>query len=170
MVSDLLVAHARRHRHPQRRRGRLDLRCASAGAETDQTAVLIDGVKLNDPSSTGGGYNFATLLAGDVDRIEVLRGPQSTLWGSQAIGGVVSMIQDPGRALSGDAVIEGELARRGGLWPGGRRRRRQGRARRAGGSAAGSLHHRRRLHLRRGHGRQGEGRLPQHRPVRRRAW
>lgn len=78
------------------------------GAETDQTAVLIDGVKLNDPSSTGGGYNFATLLAGDVDRIEVLRGPQSTLWGSQAIGGVVSMItKTPDGPLSGDAVIEG---------------------------------------------------------------
>jgi len=78
------------------------------GAESDQTAVLIDGVKLSDPSSTGGGYNFATLLAGDVSRIEVLRGPQSTLWGSQAIGGVVSMItQTPDGALSGDAVIEG---------------------------------------------------------------
>jgi len=78
------------------------------GAETDQTAVLIDGVKLNDPSSTGGGYNFATLLAGDVDRIEVLRGPQSTLWGSQAIGGVVSMLtKTPDGPLSGDATIEG---------------------------------------------------------------
>lgn len=78
------------------------------GAESDQTAVLIDGVKLNDPSSTGGGYNFATLLAGDVDRIEVLRGPQSTLWGSQAIGGVVSMItKTPDGPLSGDATVEG---------------------------------------------------------------
>ncbi|KQZ04733.1 TonB-dependent receptor [Caulobacter sp. Root1455] len=78
------------------------------GAETDQTAVLIDGVKLNDPSSTGGGYNFATLLAGDVDRIEVLRGPQSTLWGSQAIGGVVSMLtKTPDGPLSGDALVEG---------------------------------------------------------------
>jgi vitamin B12 transporter len=78
------------------------------GAETDQTAVLIDGVKLNDPSSTGGGYNFATLLAGDVSRIEVLRGPQSTLWGSQAIGGVVNMITTtPHGPLSGDATIEG---------------------------------------------------------------
>ena len=78
------------------------------GAEAEQTAVLIDGVKLNDPSSTGGGYNFATLLAGDIDRIEVLRGPQSTLWGSQAIGGVVSMItKTPDGPLSGDATVEG---------------------------------------------------------------
>ncbi|MDG2531424.1 TonB-dependent receptor plug domain-containing protein [Caulobacter endophyticus] len=62
------------------------------GAETDQTVVLIDGVKLNDPASTGGGYNFATLLAGNLNRIEVLRGSQSTLWGSQAIGGVVNLL------------------------------------------------------------------------------
>jgi len=61
------------------------------GAETDQTLVVIDGVKLNDPSAVGGGYNFGNLLIGDVDRTEVLRGPQSTLWGSQAIGGVVSI-------------------------------------------------------------------------------
>ena len=78
------------------------------GAESDQTAVLIDGVKLNDPSTTGGGYNFATLLAGDVSQIEVLRGPQSTLWGSQAIGGVVSMItKTPDGPLSGDTTVEG---------------------------------------------------------------
>ena len=62
------------------------------GAESDQTVVLIDGVKLNDPSSAGGGYNFANLLTTDYMRIEVLRGPQSTLWGSQAIGGVVNIV------------------------------------------------------------------------------
>ncbi len=62
------------------------------GAESDQTVVLIDGVKLNDPSSAGGGFNFANLLTGDYMRIEVLRGPQSTLWGSQAIGGVVNIV------------------------------------------------------------------------------
>ena len=78
------------------------------GAESDQTAVLIDGVKLNDPSATGGGYNFATLLAGNLSRIEVLRGPQSTLWGSQAIGGVVNMITEtPKGALSTSVALEG---------------------------------------------------------------
>jgi vitamin B12 transporter len=66
------------------------------GAESDQTVVLIDGVKLNDPSSPGGGFNFANLLVGNLERIEVLRGPQSTLYGSQAIGGVVNLITRSG--------------------------------------------------------------------------
>ncbi|WP_419815707.1 TonB-dependent receptor plug domain-containing protein [Glacieibacterium sp.] len=65
------------------------------GAESDQTVALIDGVKLNDPSSPGGGFNFGNLLTGNIARIEVLRGAQSVLWGSQAIGGVVNMITTP---------------------------------------------------------------------------
>lgn len=78
------------------------------GAETDQTLVLIDGVQLNDPSLIGGGYNFANLLAGDYERIEVLRGPQSTLWGSQAIGGVVHVVTaSPDGPMSGQANFEG---------------------------------------------------------------
>ncbi|MBP8231898.1 MAG: TonB-dependent receptor [Rhizorhabdus sp.] len=77
------------------------------GAESDQTVVVIDGVKLNDPSSTGGGYNFSNLLVGDVSRIEVLRGPQSTLWGSQAIGGVVNIVTPlPKAPLEGSFDIE----------------------------------------------------------------
>ncbi|HEX8056126.1 MAG TPA: TonB-dependent receptor [Novosphingobium sp.] len=77
------------------------------GAESDQTVVVIDGVKLNDPSSTGGGYNFANLLVGDASRIEVLRGPQSILWGSQAIGGVVNVVTAmPTKALEGSFDIE----------------------------------------------------------------
>ena len=52
------------------------------GAESDQTVLLIDGVKVNDPSSPGTGVDFSTLLAGDISRIEVLRGAQSTLYGA----------------------------------------------------------------------------------------
>lgn len=78
------------------------------GAETDQTVVIIDGVKLNDPSSVGGGYNFGNLLAGDVARIEVLRGAQSTLWGGQAIGGVINLISAAAtRPFEGSASVEG---------------------------------------------------------------
>lgn len=61
------------------------------GAESDHTVVVLDGVKLNDPAATGGGYNLAHLMIGDATQIEILRGPQSILWGSQAIGGVVNI-------------------------------------------------------------------------------
>lgn len=61
------------------------------GAETTQTLVLIDGVKVNDPSGIGDGYDFGHLLTANIDRIEVLRGSNSVVHGSQAIGGVVSL-------------------------------------------------------------------------------
>jgi vitamin B12 transporter len=78
------------------------------GAETDQTVVLIDGVKINDPSQASGGFNFADLIANDYSQIEVLRGPQSTLWGSQAIGGVVNIVTPvPEGPLSGSISAEG---------------------------------------------------------------
>lgn len=62
------------------------------GAEGEQTLTLIDGVRVNDPSSPGGGFDFGNLLVGNIDRIEVLRGPNSVPWGSQAIGGVVNIV------------------------------------------------------------------------------
>jgi vitamin B12 transporter len=62
------------------------------GAEGEQTLTLIDGVRLNDPSSPGGGFDFGNLLIGNIERVEVLRGPNSVPWGSQAIGGVVNVI------------------------------------------------------------------------------
>ncbi|MBY0519171.1 MAG: TonB-dependent receptor, partial [Sphingomonas sp.] len=77
------------------------------GAESEQTVVVIDGVKLNDPAAAGGGYNFANLLIGDAARIEVLRGPQSILWGSQAIGGVVNIVTPlPDRPLEASLDLE----------------------------------------------------------------
>jgi vitamin B12 transporter len=77
------------------------------GAESDQTVVLIDGIKLNDPSSPGGGFNFANLLVDDVARVEILRGSQSTLWGSQAIGGVINIVTpDPAGPLSTSFVTQ----------------------------------------------------------------
>lgn len=78
------------------------------GAETQHTVVLIDGVKLNDPSSTQGGFNSGNLLVGDIARIEILRGAQSTLWGSQAIGGVVNIVTaDPTAPFASSVDVEG---------------------------------------------------------------
>ncbi len=78
------------------------------GAEGDQTLVVIDGVRVNDPSSTGGGFDFANLLASTVERVEVLRGPDSVPWGSQAIGGVVNIVTaQPTRGFSVRARTEG---------------------------------------------------------------
>ena len=60
------------------------------GAESDKTLVLIDGIPLNDPSLPDGGYDLGALDMADVERIEVLAGPQGSIWGSDAIGGVVA--------------------------------------------------------------------------------
>ncbi|WP_374275548.1 TonB-dependent receptor plug domain-containing protein [Brevundimonas sp.] len=60
------------------------------GAGVGKTLVLIDGVPVNDPADVSGAYDFAGLDLGGVERIEVLSGPQSSLWGSDAIGGVIA--------------------------------------------------------------------------------
>ncbi len=66
------------------------------GAETGQTLVLIDGVRINDPSGTDDGAILGDVLVNNIDRVEVLRGPQSTLYGSDAIGGVVDILSKRG--------------------------------------------------------------------------
>jgi vitamin B12 transporter len=77
------------------------------GADSDQTVALIDGVKINDPSSPGSGFNFGNLLTGNIRRIEVVRGSQSVLWGSQAIGGVINIItREPTEDLTFNANAE----------------------------------------------------------------
>lgn len=66
------------------------------GADADYTLVLIDGVEMNDPIATGRSYDFANLTVDHVERIEILRGPQSTLYGSDAMGGVINIITQRG--------------------------------------------------------------------------
>ncbi|WP_367198400.1 TonB-dependent receptor plug domain-containing protein [Amorphus sp. 3PC139-8] len=73
------------------------------GSEGNQTKVFIDGVPVNDPAF-GSEFDFSTLLADDVERIEVLRGPQSALYGSDAVGGVINIVTrtgEPGTHISG---------------------------------------------------------------------
>lgn len=74
------------------------------GHNSNQTKVLIDSVRVN--SNTTGGYDFSNLTVGDIERIEVVRGPQSALYGSDAMGGVVNIITRRGQqGLHGSASV-----------------------------------------------------------------
>ncbi|ESQ93831.1 TonB-dependent receptor plug domain-containing protein [Asticcacaulis benevestitus] len=78
------------------------------GAGADHTLYILDGVRLNDPAQVGGGTNLGLVSTDDASRIEVLRGPLSTLWGSGAMGGVVSITsRTPSQPLEGDLRFEG---------------------------------------------------------------
>jgi vitamin B12 transporter len=61
------------------------------GANSNHTKVLLDGMDVNDPNAASGAFDFAHLSISDIDRIEVLRGPQSGLYGADAVGGVIDM-------------------------------------------------------------------------------
>jgi len=80
----------------------------SRGTNSNETLVLIDGIEANDPSAPNGAFDFAHLLPENVDRIEIVRGPQSMLYGSQAIGGVINIITKRGGGTpQATARIEG---------------------------------------------------------------
>jgi vitamin B12 transporter len=90
------------------------------GGERDYTKVLIDGVPVNDP---GGDFDFAHLSTADIERIEIVRGPASVLYGSDAVSGVIHVITRRGRTgMQASATArggsygtrEGELAVQGG--------------------------------------------------------
>ncbi|GAG17574.1 unnamed protein product, partial [marine sediment metagenome] len=62
------------------------------GANSEHTKVLMDGVEMNDPISPSRSFNLGHLLIENIERIEIIRGPQSTLYGSDAMGGVINII------------------------------------------------------------------------------
>lgn len=86
------------------------------GAEGNHTLVLIDGIEVNNPAG-GSEFNFANVLNAEIARIEVLRGPQSALYGSDSIGGVINIVTkrpEPGLIVNGRGEA-GSFATRDGL-------------------------------------------------------
>ncbi|HEX4131371.1 MAG TPA: TonB-dependent receptor [Pirellulales bacterium] len=66
------------------------------GASAEQTKVILDGIWMNDPITTGRLFDFSTLQVDNIERIEIIRGPQSLLYGSDAIGGVINIVTKKG--------------------------------------------------------------------------
>lgn len=75
------------------------------GADAEQLLVLIDGVRVADAASPGGGFDFGNLLSGSIDKLELLRGSNSVVWGSQAIGGVLAIRTRAVEGVEGSAEV-----------------------------------------------------------------
>jgi vitamin B12 transporter len=77
------------------------------GSEANHVLVFIDGIKVNDPAQNSE-FNMAHLLNYDIESVEVIRGPQSALWGSDALAGVINITtRRAGEGLRADAYAEG---------------------------------------------------------------
>ncbi|NJD09526.1 MAG: TonB-dependent receptor [Gemmatimonadetes bacterium] len=79
------------------------------GGESDYVQVLVDGVQVNDP---GGAYDWAHLTTADIERIEIVRGPVSVLYGSDAVSGVVQIFTRAGGRSRVEAVVGADIAER----------------------------------------------------------
>lgn len=66
------------------------------GMNSNHLLVLVDGMVVNDPSDPATAYDFSNLTTDNIEQIEILRGPQSTLYGSQALGGVINVVTKKG--------------------------------------------------------------------------
>lgn len=78
------------------------------GAPAGQTLVLVDGARLNDPANANGEFDLSQLAAGTIESIELLRGPNSVVWGSQAMGGVMNITTRLEDGLSGSIEYGGD--------------------------------------------------------------
>ena len=67
------------------------------GSNSNQTLVLIDNIRMNDPGSPNNSFDFANLQVDDIERIEILRGAASSMWGADAMGGVIHIITKHGK-------------------------------------------------------------------------
>lgn len=81
------------------------------GAAAEQLLVLIDGVRVADPAAPGGGFDFGNLAAGEVEKLDLTRGSNSTVWGSDAIGGVLLVTTRAARGLAASAEYGGQDSR-----------------------------------------------------------
>jgi vitamin B12 transporter len=76
------------------------------GANSNQVAVLIDGARITDPSSPNATIDLSELSLTDIERIEIIRGSHSTLYGGSAVGGVVNIITKKAQKTGAHAVAE----------------------------------------------------------------
>ena len=84
------------------------------GSEPNHTLILIDGVRLNDPTNNrGGGYDLSTLDPSSIERVEIVRGAGSALYGADAMGGVVNIVTKRGKIGGIGGSVRGEVGGQG---------------------------------------------------------